>query len=56
MGPNESRETLQLEPEYLGVQRPQSEEVEKSEEEMVYVGQGEMGEGEMMVSATNMPI
>lgn len=47
MGPNELRETLQLEPEYLGVQRPQSEGVEKSEE-MAYGT-----EGEMMVSATN---
>ena len=50
MGPNEFRETLQLEPEYLGVQRPQSEGAEKSEE-MVY-GR----EGEMEVSATNMLI
>lgn len=48
MGPNELRETLQLEPKYLGVQRPQSEGVEKSEEEMAY-GR----EGKMMVSATD---
>lgn len=35
MGPNKSRVTLQLEPEYLGVQRPQSEGVENQKKQFM---------------------